>query len=52
MIQVTREQMKKLRKQFPNIQATKTVHKYYVAETNAIMAFVKSNCKPPEKNYV
>lgn len=50
MIQVTKEQMKKLRKQFPNIQATKTVHKYYVAETNDVVSFVKNNCKPVEND--
>lgn len=45
MIQVTKEEMAKLRKRFPNIQATRTVHKYYVEESREVVSFLKSNCK-------
>lgn len=48
MIQVTKEQMKALRKRFPNIHARKTVHKYYVAETNRVVEFLKNNCSDKE----
>lgn len=41
MIQVNKEDMKKLRERFPNIQATRTVHKYYVEERPEIVAFLK-----------
>lgn len=40
MICITKEEMKSLRRQFPRIQATRTVHKYYVAETPAVVKFL------------
>lgn len=45
MIQVSKEEMKKLRERFPNILATRTVHKYYVEERPEIMSFLKKNNK-------
>ena len=46
MIQVSKEEMAKLRERFPGIHATRTVHKYYVEERREIIAFLKNNCKP------
>lgn len=45
MIQVSKEEMKKLRDRFPNIQATRTVHKYYVEERPEIVSFLKNSYK-------
>lgn len=44
MIQVSKDDMKKLRKKFPGIRARKTVHKYYVDEVPRVIAFLKSEC--------
>lgn len=41
MIQVSKEEMKKLRERFPNIRATRTVHKYYIEENPRVLAFLK-----------
>lgn len=44
MIRVTKEQMKALRKRYPDIQATRTVHGYYVGEYTRVIAFLKNAC--------
>ena len=41
MIQVSKEEMKKLRERFPNIRATRTVHKYYIEENPRVLSFLK-----------
>ena len=40
MIQVSKEEMKKLRERFPGIRATRTVHKYYIEENPRVLAFL------------
>ena len=51
MIQVTKEEMARLRKRFPNIKATRTVHKYYVEESREIVSFLKNNCENEERSH-
>ncbi len=51
MIQVTKEQMKKLRKKFPGIQATRTVHKYYIEENPQYIDYLKDGWKDEERKY-
>lgn len=46
LIQVSKQEMKALRKRFPNIQATRTVNKYYVTETNGVVSFLKNMARP------
>ena len=41
MIQVSKEEMQRLRKRWPNIRATRTVHKYYVDEVPRVMAYIR-----------
>jgi len=50
LIQVSKEEMKKLRERFPHIRATRTVHKYYVDETTKVMNFLKNGCGMERKN--
>ena len=45
LIQVSKEDMKKLRERFPFIRATRTVHKYYVEESPEVMSFLKNGQK-------
>lgn len=42
MIQVNKEDMKQLRKRFPNLKATRTVHKYYIEEDPKVIAYLKN----------
>lgn len=51
MIQVNKENMKKLRKRFPGIRATRTVHKYYVDESPRVVNFLNNNCKAVEHKH-
>lgn len=41
MVQVTKEEIKKLRERFPDIRATRTVHKYYIEENPRYLRFLK-----------
>ena len=41
MICVSKEEMKRLRERYPDIRATRTVHKYYVCEEPRVMAFLR-----------
>lgn len=45
VIQVSKEEMKKLRERFPYIRATRTVHKYYIEENPKVMAFIRGDRK-------
>ena len=45
MIQVTKEEMKKLRERFPGVRATRTVHKYYIEENPRLLAFLRGEHK-------
>lgn len=45
LIQVSKEDMRKLRKRFPGVQATRTVHKYYVEERPEYVSFLKRSAK-------
>lgn len=51
MIQVTKEQMRKLREQFPGIRATRTVHKYYIEENPKYCQFIKNGCRREERQH-
>lgn len=51
MIQVSKEEMKKLRERFPMLRATRTVHKYYVDESPRVVAFLKNNVRNGEKKH-
>ena len=51
MIQVSKEDMKRLRKRFPNIRATRTVHKYYVEERPEFMSFLDNKHKSEGRKY-
>jgi len=51
MIQVSKYEMKKLRERWPDIRATRTVHKYYIEENPKWVAFLKNGCKPVEHKY-
>ena len=51
MIQVSKEEMKLLRKRFPWIHATRTVHKYYVEESPKVLAFMKSTSGRKENGH-
>lgn len=51
MVQVNKQEMKELRKRFPKIHATRTVHKYYVEESPEVMSFLKKGHKPGERNH-
>lgn len=41
MIQVTKEELNKLREKFPDLRATRTVHKYYIEENPKVMAALR-----------
>lgn len=41
MIQVTKEELSKLREKFPDLRATRTVHKYYIEENPKVMALLR-----------
>ena len=41
MIQVSKEEMKRLRERFPKLHARRTVNRYYVEETPKVMAFLR-----------
>lgn len=42
MVQVSKEEMKRLRERFPKIHARRTVNKYYIEESPKVMAFLKN----------
>lgn len=44
MIQVTRDEIIKLRERFPDIKATRTVNKWYVPEESKYMHYLKNGC--------
>lgn len=49
MIQVSKEDMKKLRSRFKDIQATRTVNKYYIEERPKYVEFLKNGSGRPVK---
>lgn len=49
MIQVSKEEMKKLRERFPKLHARRTVNKYYIEEAPRVMAYLKNMYKPKER---
>ncbi len=51
LIRVTKEEMQKLRKRFPNLHATRTVHKYYVEERPKVLAYLRESCGARVKHY-
>lgn len=46
MVRITKEEMQKLRERFPNIRATRTVHKYYIEEAPEYIAFLNKGRRP------
>ena len=42
MVRLSKEEMKRMRERFPKIQATRTVHRYYIEERPEYMAFLKN----------
>lgn len=46
MIQVSRKEIAKVRELFPALHVKRTVHKYYVEESDALIRYLKHGMKP------
>lgn len=51
MIQVSKQEMQKLRERFPNIRATRTVHKYYIEERPDYISFLRGGRRRKDRNH-
>lgn len=51
MIPVSKEQLQKIRERFPNIRATRTVHKYFIEENPKVMAYIKNGEKARRREH-
>lgn len=50
MVQVSKEELKRLEEHFGRINATRTVHKYYIEENPRVMAYLKNMYKKKSAN--